>query len=122
MKHAAYIILLFILLSNGNAQSNLHSLVGHRGSVSAARILASTHQLTESRFEVNLNYNVWVANKSLSYGSIQDIYRKGRLTNEDVENIISELDDNNRIGVGQDLLIVGLGLKTTIKNHETADN
>jgi hypothetical protein len=122
MKHAAYIILLFILLSNGNAQSNLHTLAGYRGSVSAARYLASTHQLTESRFEVNLNYNLWVANKSLSYGSIMDISRNNRLTSEDVESIISELDDNNRIGVGQDLLIVGLGLKTTIKNHPVTWN
>lgn len=122
MKHAVCIILLFIVLSNADAQSNLHTMAGHRASVSAARILTSTHQLTDSRFEINLNYNLWVANNSLSYGSILDIYRSNRLTTEDVEEIISELDDNNRIGVGQDFLIIGLGYQSTIKEHPVTWN
>jgi hypothetical protein len=122
IKHTAHIILLFIILSNGNAQSNLHTLVGYRGSVSAARVLPSSHQLSDSRFEVNHNYNLWVANKSLSYGSIMDIYGNSSLSTEDVNNIVGELDNNNRIGVGQDFLIIGLGLRTAIKEHPVTWN
>jgi len=116
-KHAFFIILLFIIISKGNAQSNLHTLVGYRGSVAAAKLLPSTHQLTDFKFEVNVNYNIWVGNKSITYGSLMDIYRSSSLTTQGVKNIISELDYENRIGAGQNFLVVGLGLRTKIKEH-----
>lgn len=122
MKHALYIILVFLIVSEGNAQSNLHTVVGYRGSVAAAMLLPSTHQMTDFKFEINVNYNAWVANKSITYGSLRDIYRSNSLSTQDVSNIISELDDNNRIGAGQNFLVFGLGLRTLIKEHPVTWN
>lgn len=101
----------------GYAQDNLQIQFGYRGSVAAAKLLPSTHLLKNHKFEANIQYNFWVANRSISYGSIRKIYRENQLTRQDVNDIVNDLDEDNKIGVGQDFTIFGFGYKSIIKEH-----
>jgi hypothetical protein len=101
----------------GFGQDNLQVQFGYRGSVAGAKYLPSTQILSDYKFESSFHYSTWVANTSLTYGSIRKIYKQNRLTREDVNNIVDELEPDNQLGVGQDFLILGFGLKTKIKQH-----
>lgn len=116
-KHVIHIIFLLLIFSEITAQNNLPLLFGYRGSVAASRMLPSTQEFTANKFEININYNVWIANKTLSFGSIQHIRKSNRLTSQDVQNIINQMEENNRIGSGQDVLVLGLGIRSKIKEH-----
>lgn len=121
-KLSLYISFLIVFLSNISAQDNIQIQSVYRGSAASARFFPSTQMDQYNKMEFSFNYNFFVANKSLTYGSIRQIQKENRLTAQDVQNIIEDLDENNRIGVGQDLLIFGLGLKTKIKNHPVVWN
>ena len=99
-----YIVFCTSSILNGFSQDNVQILFGYRGSVAASKLLPSTHTLEKNRFEMMFQYNSWVANKSITYGSIRKIYKQNELTREDVNDIVNDLDEENKIGVGQDLL------------------
>ena len=90
---------------------------GYRGSVAAAKYLPSTQSLDSIKFEANFEYNFWVANKSLAYGSIREINDQKRISPEFVDKIISEMQDNNRLGGGQDFLVFGFGFRHKLKGE-----
>lgn len=115
-----FIIALILSCLKVDAQQDAHVYMKYRGSVASARALPSTHNLDSNKFEIALNYNLWVANKSLSYGAIQQIQKDNQISNEDINSIINDLDENNRLGFGEDVLILGLGLRTDIKEHPVA--
>ena len=99
------------------SQDNLQMQFSYRGSVAGARFLPSTQIMEGQKFEASFLYSNWVANKSLTYSSIRKIYKQNELTREDVSNIIDELDTENKFGAGQDFMVIGVGLSTTIKEH-----
>jgi len=111
--------LLFVILIltrfDGAAQSNLQVQFGYRGSVAAAKFLPSTHSLDSVRFEGSLEYSLWVANKSLTYGSIRSIFFENRITEEDINGFISEMDEENRLGGGQNFLVFGFGFQHKLR-------
>ena len=112
-----YTVFFTTSILNGYSQDNVQILFGYRGSVAAAKLLPSTHSLEKNKFETTIQYNFWMANKSITYGSIRKIYKQNELTREDVNEIVDDLDDDNKIGVGQDFTVLGLGYKTHIKEH-----
>jgi len=99
------------------SQDNLQIQFGYRGTVAAARFLPSTQLLDGYKFEASLQYSTWVANQSLTYGAIRKIYKQNRLTRQEVNEIIDQLDTDNHFGVGQDFMVFGFGLNTKIKQH-----
>ena len=109
---------MLIILANaaiGIAQNNLQLQYGYRGSLSGAKFLPSTLDLGDYRWQVGFNYKLWVSNRSLSFGSIKDIHTSGKLTTGDIDKFLGELDKYNIIGVGQDVMILGLAHKVFIK-------
>lgn len=105
-------ILFFCLLANLTfGQDNLQVQFGYKGSISGARYLPATHYLDSSKFDINLSYSLWAANSSLTYSSMQTIVNNNRITNEEINGFIDEMDEENKVSFGQDFLILGLGFK-----------
>jgi hypothetical protein len=111
------IVFLFTPILNGFSQDNVQIQFGYRGSVAAAKLLPSTHMLKKDKYEFSLQYSFWLANKSITYGSIRKVYKQNYLTREDVNQIVNDLDEDNKIGVGQDFMVFGLGYKSIIKER-----
>ena len=105
------------MVFSAKGQDNLQVQFAYRGSVAAAKFLPSSQIMKDQKFETSFQYTVWVANRSLSYGSLRTIYKNQRLTRFDVNKIIAQLDDENRLGLGQDFMVFGLGLNIPIKKH-----
>jgi hypothetical protein len=120
MKHVAFYIICFSIQFVALAQDNLQIQFGYRGSVAASKLLPSTLNLNNSKFEASLHYNIWVANKSVSFGSIRKVYTQNELTTNEVDNIINDLEPENKIGFGQDFMIIGLGLNVNTKKQPIA--
>lgn len=113
----AYIAILLATHLTAYGQENIQIQAAYPESVAGAKFLPSTQTLPDHKFESSFLYNLWVANSMLTYGSIQKVLRQNTLTREEVNKIVDDLEPNNEIGVGTDFLILGLGLKTNIKNH-----
>ncbi len=110
MRNSFLIIACFLSL-NLFGQGNNQVQFGYRGSISAARFLPSTHSLDSNNFEISISYKLWAASSSLSYGSLQTIFTDSVVSNSDIDDIISQMDDENKIALGQDFLILGIGFK-----------
>ena len=119
-KCLIYTILMTMGFIGAFAQDNLHLQFQYRGSVAGAQYLPSTQTLPEHKVETSFQYSAYVANKSITYQSIRDIQTQNSLTTQEVDEIINQLDDDNKIGVGQNFLVFGFGLKTKIKGHPFA--
>lgn len=111
------IIGLFLLSLTLQAQDNLQIQFAYRNYIVASKYLPSTQALPDANFELSLQYNLWVANRSISYNSIRTIYNQQRITEENINEIIAELNDENRIGVGQDFMVLGIGFKHKAGYH-----
>ncbi len=118
MKLFITILLGIITAHCGYAQNNLQLQYGYRGTLSAAKFFPSTLNLKTSKYQVGMNFKVWVANKSLSYGSVNDIRKKNELTEGDINRFIGELDQQNIIGVGQDFQWFGFALRKRIRSKK----
>jgi len=105
------LIILCFLASGLSGQDNLQVQFGYRGSLAAARQLPSTHKMDSAKFEVNIAYNIWEATQSITYQSVKTITGDNRITSEEIDQIISQMDEDNRIAMGQDFLILGFGFK-----------
>lgn len=107
------LILSIILLISitANAQENLQVLFGYEGAVSATSYMPSIQKMDSSHIELNISYDFLVGNSSITYGSLLSIYNKKSLTKADVNSIIDEMDDENRIGLNQDFVVFALGIK-----------
>ncbi|QSE95867.1 DUF5723 family protein [Fulvivirga lutea] len=119
MRRCSIILALLLMLSicTVSAQNNLQLQYGYRGSLSGAKFLPSTLELGNYQWQIGFNYKLWIANRSLSYGNINDFQTSGRLTNEDLNDFISELDKDNIIGVGQDIMLLGVARKFKIRKR-----
>ncbi|ELR69666.1 hypothetical protein C900_04891 [Fulvivirga imtechensis AK7] len=108
-------VLFIVTFSRG--QNNLQLHYGYRGSISAAKFLPSTLHLGKDRMMMGFNYKAWIANKSLSYATITDIRNKGSITDTDIGTFIGELDRENIIGAGQDVMLLGIAYQLTHTRH-----
>ena len=111
------IMALAVVLSYTYAQDDLQIQFAYRNSIAAGKYLPSTQFMPNHKFEATLKYSSWVANSTITYRSINKIFRQNRLTNQDVDDIINDMKVENQVGFGQDFQIVGLGLKTKIQNR-----
>lgn len=114
-RYITYVFAFLLCLEEATAQDNMQVQFAYRGSVAAAKYLPSTQLMTDHKFEGSLQYSVWVANTSLSYATIRKIYTQNRLSRQEVNDIVDNLEEDNRFGVGQDFLVLGFGLKTNIR-------
>jgi hypothetical protein len=114
------IVTSIIILSGFNltAQNNLSIHYGYYGSVAGSKFFPSTLQLDSSRFQIALDYNLYFSNKAISYFTIEDLLTKTEIEDTYIDDFINDLEETNEIDIGQDLLILGLGLRTTIKDKE----
>lgn len=113
-------ILLLLISSLVLGQNNLQLQYGFRGSLASAKFLPSTLDLQSKKWQVGLNYKLWISNRALSYGSIKDVQSKGTLSTSDVDLFISQLNKQNRIGFGQDVMLIGLSFNSVIASKQVA--
>lgn len=120
MRHLVFYMVFTMVSIQALSQDNLQVQFAYRGTVAAARFLPSTQILNGNKFEFGFQYSSWIANSSISYGSLRKIYKQNQLTPEDVDGIIDDLDTNNKIGGGQDFTVLTIGLNQSINEHPVA--
>ena len=120
MRHIVCYMAFTMVSIQALSQDNLQVQFAYRGTVAAARFLPSTQILDGYKYEFGIQYSSWIANSSITYGSLRKIYKHKQLTPEDVDGIIEDLDTNNKIGGGQDFTVLTLGLNKNIKEHPVA--
>ena len=94
MKRALFLFIysqaiIFSLIGQGNLQV----LFGYRGSIPATTYLPSTANFQDRKIEISIQYNLWLTTRNLTYEDVGNVLRSRRLSNQDIDNFLEDLDD-----------------------------
>lgn len=98
----------------GWSQYNTGTLYSRTHDVNASRYLPSKLKLEKYRFQIGLNYYFWAGNNRLSYGQLNDLNQKEKLSYNHIRSMLSSLKDQNLLGLGEDFQVLGLAFKPGI--------
>jgi len=103
------------------AQNNIGTTYCNHNDLNASKYQPSELDLGHKHVQFGFNYNLWMGNSAFDYKTINDIYKTGKIDNQDISHLLSKLNKNNVFGVGQDYQVLGLAFQLKTKNENKLD-
>ncbi|MBX9851184.1 MAG: hypothetical protein K2X86_05430 [Cytophagaceae bacterium] len=93
------------------AQNNIGTTYCNHNDLNASKYQPSELDLGKKYVQLGFNYYLWMGNSAFDYKTTNDIYKTGKVTNDDINNLVGKLKKNNIFGVGQGYQVLGLALQ-----------
>ena len=116
--------LLFLLLFINNlvlAQNNVGTTYCNHNDLNASKYQPSELDLGSKHVQLGFNYYLWMGNSSFDYKTVNDVYKTGKIDNQDIDHLMGKLKKNNLFGVGQDYQVFGLAVQLKTKSENKID-
>src|ERR1700756_662038 len=113
---------LLMLFSTGAfAQNNIGTTYCNHNDLNSSRYQPSELDLGSKHVQIGFNYNLWMGNSAFDYKSANDIYNSGKITDQNIDQMIGKLDKKNIFGVGQDFQVLGFAFQHKSKKEKKYD-
>jgi hypothetical protein len=100
------------------AQHNLPLALGAQHDALGHRYAPSQLDLGPRTVQLGMGYNLWVGNRALDYGYLRRIYRSSQISQEQVNQLLGNLDEENKLGVGQDTDLLQAAFQVRLTNDQ----
>lgn len=116
-------ILILLLFINNTllAQNNIGTTYCNHNDLNASKYQPSELDLGNKHGQIGFNYYLWMGNSTFDYKTINDIYKTGKINNEDISRLMGKLKKSNIFGIGQDYQVLGLALQFKTKSANKID-
>lgn len=120
-KYLLILLPLFLIAGSGFSQNNIGTTYGNHNDLNASKYQPSELDLGRKHVQLGFNYYLWMGNTTFDYKTTNDIYKTGKVNNNDINRLISKLHKRNTFGVGQDYQVLGLAFQLRTKSESRID-
>lgn len=121
MKRLLTFCVFFLCLFRLHAQNNIGTTYCNHNDLNASKYQPSELDLGDKHVQIGFNYYLWMGNTTFDYKTVNDIYRGGNITNEDISHLTGKLKKTNTLGIGQDYQVLGIGFQVKSKGGKKYD-
>lgn len=103
------------------AQHNIGTTYCEHNDMNASRYQPSELDFGNQHFQLGFNYDFWVGNTNIDYFELSNAFNNNELTQSDIERILDASSGTNKIGVGQNYQVIGVGVQFESKGGRKYD-
>ncbi len=103
------------------AQYNMSTTYCSHNDLNAARYEPSELDLGKKRVQISANFYGWLANSSLNFGNLRNVFNEQSISTAAIGDILGSLKEENTFGFGQDFQIIGIAYQIRSKSGKNID-
>jgi hypothetical protein len=111
MRRIILSVILIIITLKLYGQNNIGTTYCNQNDLNASRYQPSELDLKNKHIQIGFNYNFWMGNSTFQYKRVNDIYKTGIITDDDINGLIGKLHKRNIFGIGQDYQVLGIAFQ-----------